>query len=355
MALTIDERMDLIKQVGEEIIDEKELRTLLEEKQEFIAYDGFEPSGKIHIAQAVLRAINVNRMTKAGARFKMYVADWHAWANLKLGGDLEKIGLAGEYMVEVWKAAGMDLSKVEFVRASDIVKDPDYWAKVMRIATSSTLNRVLRCTQIMGRNEKETLHASQILYPCMQAADVFHFGVDVCQLGMDQRKVNVLARELADKLKEKKPIVVSHHMLMGLQAPPETDDPVERAMAMKMSKSKPDTAIFVTDAEKEVTKKLNKAYCPEGEAEENPVLEYCKHIIFALKEEFVVERPEKFGGNVTFTSYEELEAAFVKKELHPADLKGTAAKYINEILTPIRDHFETDEKAKELLEKITHF
>ncbi len=353
---SVDERMELIRQVGEEIIEEAELQQLLQEKGEFVAYDGFEPSGKVHIAQAVLRAINVNRMIDAGAKFKMYVADWHAWANLKLGGDTEKIAAAGEYMVEVWKAAGMKLDKVEFVRASDIVKDPEYWSLVMRIATSSTLKRVLRCTQIMGRSEDETLHASQILYPCMQAADIFHFGVDVCQLGMDQRKVNVLARELAPKLGKKKPIIVSHHMLMGLQEPPkDVQDPTERAMAMKMSKSKPNTAIFVTDDDKTVVKKLNKAYCPEGVAEENPVLEYCKYIVFALKNEFSIERPEKFGGNVTFNSYEDLENAFVAKQVHPADLKAATAKYVNEILQPIRDHFENDANAKQLKEQVESF
>jgi len=360
MILSAKERFALIQQVGEELIAEDELRQLLAEKQEFVAYDGFEPSGKVHIAQAVLRAINVNRMTMAGARFKMYVADWHAWANHKLGGDLDKIKVAGEYMVEVWKAVGMNLAKVEFVRASDIVKDPDYWGLVMRIATSSTLKRVLRCTQIMGRSENETLSASQILYPCMQAADIFHFKVDVCQLGMDQRKVNVLARELAPKLGFKKPIVVSHHMLMGLQEPPkDVQDPVKRAMAMKMSKSKPNTAIFVTDTENEVSKKLTKAYCPEGEAEENPILEYCRYIVFAKLEEwnepFRIERPEKFGGNVTFKDYAALEQAFTEKKLHPMDLKTATATYINRILDPIREHFAKDKEAKHLQEQVTSF
>ncbi|MBR9692916.1 tyrosine--tRNA ligase, partial [Candidatus Woesearchaeota archaeon] len=349
MTLSVDERLSLIKEVGEEIIDEEELKTLLKEKKNFIAYDGFEPSGSIHIAQAVLRAINVNKMIAAGAKFTMFVADWHAWANGKLGGDLEKIQTTGKYFIEVWKASGMDLKNVNFIWASELVKDDTYWTKVMQVATNATLKRVLRTTQIMGRSDTETLHASQILYPCMQAADIFHLKADVCQLGMDQRKVNVLARELAPKLGEKKPIIVSHHMLMGLQEPPkDAKDAVERAMAMKMSKSKPNTAIFVTDDEKSVVKKLNKAYCPEGVAEENPVLEYCKYIIFALKDEFNIERPEKFGGNASYSSYEELEKAFVAKDIHPADLKAATAKYINEILQPIRDHFAKDPKAKKL-------
>jgi tyrosyl-tRNA synthetase len=85
-SMNLNERMRLIQQVGEEIIQEDELQKLLESDTELIAYDGFEPSGQIHIAQGILRAINVNKMIKAGFKFKMLVADWHAMANNKLSG-----------------------------------------------------------------------------------------------------------------------------------------------------------------------------------------------------------------------------------------------------------------------------
>lgn len=42
---------------------------------------------------------------------------------------------------------------------------------------------------------------------------------DICQLGMDQRKVNVLAREYCDSTRPKrklKPIILSHPMMPGL-------------------------------------------------------------------------------------------------------------------------------------------
>ena len=178
--MELNKRLELIKQVGEEIITEEELKELMEKKKNPVAYDGFEPSGQIHIAQGILRAINVSRMIDAGCKFKILVADWHAWANNKLGGNLENIQTAGKYFIEVWKAAGVDLSKVEILWVSDLVKDDSYWAKVMQVARNSTLNRIVRCSQIMGRSEKEALQASQILYPCMQAADIFHLGIDIC-------------------------------------------------------------------------------------------------------------------------------------------------------------------------------
>ena len=161
--MDIETRLGLIKQVGEEIITEEDLRNLLETKKNPIAYDGFEPSGNIHIAQGVLRAINVNKMTKAGVKFKMLAADWHAWANNKLGGDLEKIQITGDYLIEVWKACGMDLDNVEFIRSTDVLAKESYWKTVMKVARASTVKRITRCSQIMGRSESESLQASQIL------------------------------------------------------------------------------------------------------------------------------------------------------------------------------------------------
>lgn len=35
-----------------------------------------------------------------------------------MGGDLKKIQTVGRYMVEIWKAVGMDMEKVEFLHAS---------------------------------------------------------------------------------------------------------------------------------------------------------------------------------------------------------------------------------------------
>src|SRR3989344_3917900 len=287
------EKFDLIKQVGEEIISEEELKSLIESGDPLIAYDGFEPSGQIHIAQGLLRAININKITKSGAKFKMLVADWQAWANHKLGGDLEKIQTTGKYFIEVWKACGMDLENVEFVWASDLVKKDGYWEPVMKIAITKNLPRIIRTVQIMGRKETDSLSASQILYPLMQATDIFMLGANITQLGMDQRKVNMLAREVADELGYTKPIIVSHHMLIGLLPPDEkenSEDASERAIRLKMSKSKPDSAIFMTDTKEDIQRKIKNAWCPEGDITENPVLEYCKYIVFGKQNEMIIER-----------------------------------------------------------------
>ncbi len=354
--MELNDRLRLIKEVGEEIVTEDELLELLKTKKKIIAYDGFEPSGKIHIAQGILRAINVNKMTKAGVHFKMWVADWHGWANNKMGGDLEKIQVVGKYFIEVWKASGMDLKNVEFVWASDAVKDQEYWKLVMKIAIKNSLKRVIRTVEIMGREESETLQASQILYPCMQAADIFYLKADIAQLGLDQRKVNMMARETAPMLGLWKPISISHHMLMGLQQPSVDGlDSIDRVIKLKMSKSKPDTAIFMTDTEEDIIRKLTKAWCPEKQVLENPVLEYCRYIVFEKFDSFQMKRPEKFGGDLTVKSYKELEELYINGKVHPLDLKKATAFYINELLKPVREHFEKNKDAKRLKDLVESY
>ncbi|MCA9386686.1 tyrosine--tRNA ligase [Candidatus Dojkabacteria bacterium] len=371
----LQEKIDLILSIGDpekggEVVGEDQLPEILTSGEELFTYDGFEPSGQMHIAQGIVRAINTNKMIEAGFTFRMWVADWFGYLNNKMGGDMEKIKKVGMYFIEIWKAAGMNLDKTEFLWTSDFVDKQDYWETVMKVMKNTSLNRILRTTEIMGRSETDDLSAAQILYPAMQTTDIFKvMKCQVTQLGMDQRKVNMLAREVGPELGFWKPVVVSHGMLQGLGKPlPKDSDPVDRVISMKMSKSKPDTAIFMTDSAEDVARKIKKAYCPPGEIEDNPILDYCKQIIFEAKylkrdkpllenDEFVIKRDEKFGGDIKLKSYKELEDLYKQGEeaLHPEDLKNAVIGYLNSLLEPVRNHFEEDQKAKELLEEVQSF
>ncbi|XP_062147345.1 tyrosine--tRNA ligase 1, cytoplasmic-like isoform X1 [Alnus glutinosa] len=343
--MSLEEKYQIVRSVGEECILEEELRNLLANKPEPVCYDGFEPSGRMHIAQGVMKAISVNKLTSAGCRVKIWIADWFAQLNNKMGGDLKKIETVGRYMIEIWKAVGMDLGgKVEFLWSSKEINSRahEYWPLVMDIARRNKLPRIIRCSQIMGRSEQDELTAAQILYPCMQCADIFFLKADICQLGMDQRKVNVLAREYCDDIKRKnKPIILSHHMLPGLQQGQE-----------KMSKSDPSSSIFMEDDEAEVNLKIKKAYCPPKIVEGNPCLEYVKYLVLPWFKEFIVERSAENGGHKTFTSFEELIPDYESGELHPADLKPALSKALNKILEPVREHFKKDSNAKDLLKRV---
>lgn len=299
----------------------------------------------------VFRPLLLNDLTKAGVHFKLYIADWFGWLNNKMGGDLEKIRKVGEYFIEVWKAGGADQKHVEFVWASDVMSDREYWKKVILISKNTTVNRANRMLTIMGRTEGEMQEVAQYFYPMMQTADIFALEADICQLGLDQRRANMLAREVGPKLGWWKPVVVSHHMLMGLEGIKkpegfEENKQMDVEISSKMSKSKPHTAIFVHDSKEEIKKKVLAAFCPEKNPE-NPVLEYCKHLIFRKFGRMKVERPARFGGEIEFFTFDELETAYKKGEVHPLDLKNAVAKNLDLMIQPVREHFEKG-KAKDL-------
>lgn len=354
--LSVDEKISIVKSFAEEIVSEEELRALYESKKKIIAYDGFEPSGQIHIAQGLLRTLTINKLTSTGVHFKLWVADWFAYLNNKMGGDMEKIRAVGEYFIEVWKACGLDMDNVEFVWTSEyIAKNPDYWETVLKLSMHSTIQRVMRCGQIMDREESTSNPSAQIIYPLMQAADIHHLKADIAQLGMDQRKVNMLARDIFPKLGFKAPVAVHHHMLMGLQFKESELEGADRKIALKMSKSKPETAIFMTDSSEDVNRKFKNAYCPEGQEKDNPVLEYAKYLVFEKYPSFTIDRPAKFGGSIKVSSYEQLRDLYTSRQIHPLDLKLAVAKHIDLMLQPVREHFSSNRKAKQLLERVRSF
>jgi tyrosyl-tRNA synthetase len=209
----------------------------------------------------------------------------------------------------------------------------------------------------------------------MQCTDVFFLKADICQLGVDQRKVNMLAREYCDASGRKhKPIILSHHMLYGLKAGQE-----------KMSKSDPDSAIFMEDAPEDVARKIQNAYCPSvpavddaavaaaaattnaaddddepqdaGKASmqlvkdslKNPCLDYIQHIIFAPPGATFV------AGGQAYTDFDTVKAGFLSGAISEVELKAGLIDALNRLLEPVRNHFTTNERAKDLLAKVQQY
>ncbi len=355
--MDVEEKLKLIKRNTVEIVTEDELKEKLEKGEKLKGYIGFEPSGLFHVGWMVW-AKKVDDLVKAGVDMNILAATWHAWVNDKLGGDLELIRAAAKYVWHVLKALGLPMDKIKWVYAEDLVKDPNYWALVLRVAKNTSLARMKRALTIMGRKMEEAeLDTSKLIYPAMQVSDIIYMDLDIALGGLDQRKAHMLQRDVAPKLKAKKVIAIHTPLLTSLQGGKRMDvkGEIDDYMAeVKMSKSKPETAIFVHDSPEEIWRKLKKAYCPAKEVEFNPVLDIVKYVIFPWREgkEFVVERPEKFGGTVVYKSYEELERDFKEGKLHPLDLKKATAKYLAEILEPVRKYFEENEEAKKLYEMI---
>jgi len=329
------DRLERLTANSEEIVTIEELKTVLN-KDNPKGYIGFEPSGTVHLGWKICTD-KIKDFLDCGFDFTVLLADWHAYINDKLDGDIEKIKLCGRYLEDCFSALGVDRGKVKFVYASDYVDDSKYWELVLRTSKATSIARVKRALDIMGREEKEAdKDLSKLFYPTMQVSDIFYLDVDVAYGGMDQRHAHMLARDVSKKLNRKPPVAIHTPLLTGLQAGGRMN-PVE----VKMSKSKPDSMISIHDNPDVVKSKIRKAFCPEKQVENNPILEICKFVIFPeLKgETFLIKRPEKFGGNLEFRSYLELEKAY-ESNLHPLDLKNATTDYINKILLPVQKFFE---------------
>jgi len=313
------DRLALIKRNTEEIVTQEELERLLETKESPTAYVGYEPSGKIHMGH-VLTVNKLVDLQNAGFEVTVLLADVHAYLNEK--GTMEEVREIADFNKECFIALGLEEGKTKFVYGSDYQLEPDYMLSVLKLARDTTLNRAKRSMDEVSRSA-DNPRVSQMVYPLMQAVDIAMLGVDVAVGGIDQRKIHMLAREGLPGLGYKAPICIHTPILLGLDG-------------KKMSSSS-NNYISMDDSGKAVKKKINKAFCPEGDIVDNPVLALFKYHIMPRFEEITIHRPEKYGGDLHYPTYEELEAGFASKELHPMDLKAGAAEYMNRILEPVRE------------------
>ncbi len=366
------EKFELIKRNTEEIMTEEDLKILLDSGIKIKHYIGFEISGKIHLGTGLMCMSKVKDFMDAGIDCSIFLADWHSWINDKLGGNREAIkkiavGYFKEGLKVSLKCFGGNPDKLKFVLGSELYhNNDDYWATMIEVCKNTSLARMMRSITILGRKEGESVDFAKLIYPPMQVADIFVQGINLPHAGLDQRKAQVIARDVALKMGIKplldkkgnsiKPVAVHHHLILGLGKPSVWPMPKEQLQelwaVLKMSKSKPDSCIFIHDSPEEIRRKINQAFCLEGEIEFNPILDWVKHIIFREdNSKLEIKRDKKFGGNIIYKSYRELEKDFSEKKLHPLDLKNSVAEKLIQILEPARKHFEQP-KIKKMIKEL---
>ncbi|MEM0003716.1 MAG: tyrosine--tRNA ligase [Desulfurococcaceae archaeon] len=357
--MNIDEKINIATRNTIEVITVEELTKLLFEKDKPRGYIGFEPSGLVHVGWLVWM-YKVKDLVDVGVDFYVLEATWHAFINDKLGGDMDLIRKAAKYTRKVLEAIGVNISHVHFVDAEDLVDDKDYWGILIKSSKRTSLLRVKRALTIIGRtaDEAET-DFSKLIYPLMQVTDIFYLDLDIALGGLDQRKAHMLARDIAEKLGFKKPIAMHTPIVSGLLGPSKRksmveNEEIDEVMAeVKMSKSKPETAIFIHESPEEVRSKIMKAYCPPRVIEYNPIIEINRYILFQQPGFILhVERPEKYGGALDIYSINELEALYKEGKLHPLDLKNATAEALIKVLSDIQRKLFSSNEAVNLLEEL---
>ena len=344
--MDVAEKVELIKRppTKEIVKDEAELIELLSTNSKPKHYIGLEISGFLHLGSLISTGFKINDFIKAGIDCTVFLADWHTLINDKLGGNLETISKVSKYYADAFRLV---CPGVNIVMGTELYNSKkEYWAELVRFTKHMSLARTMRTLTIMGRSEnEEKIDLAKLLYPPMQAADIHSLDLDIVHAGMDQRKIHMLVREIFPKMKWKVPVAIHHSLLPGLTQPKDNT----ATEPGKMSKSDPNSGIFIHNSDDEIRKKIRKGWCEEGLVENNPVLEMAKQIVFHEYDSISIERPEKFGGNVTYNSFEELEADFAQKYLQPGDLKNTMGEYMVKIIAPIRDKISLSNELFELI------
>ena len=349
-ALDIEEKIRLISAPPtQEIVTESDLRGILETNDSPRHYIGLEISGFLHLGSLLSVGYKINDFARAGIKCTIFLADWHTVINDKLGGSWEAISKVTRYYEDAFRLVCPDAA---IVLGTDLYdKRPEYWQELVSFAKRMTLDRTKRALTITGRSgDDANLGLAMLLYPPMQAVDIHALDVDIAHAGMDQRRIHMLVREIFPKMNWKVPAAVHHGLLPSLLRPAAAknmisdDDKSLSSMTKhtgggKMSKSNPDSSIFMHDTDEQIKKKIKKAWCEQkgSGTDLNPVLSIVKNVIFHEKSQVTIERPEKFGGNVTYDTYGQLESAFADGQLHPADLKRTVGDELAGIVAPIRD------------------
>jgi tyrosyl-tRNA synthetase len=380
--MTTEEKIKLITQNCQEVLTPGDLKHLIDSDTPLSHYIGFEISGLVHLGTGLVSMGKIADFLKAGVKCRVFLADFHSYLNHKLGGDWENIRWATEHyfkqgLVASLKCYGVEENQVEFITGKNLYENNiAHWETFMEVGRHVTLSRNLRSISIMGKKQGNDVDMATLFYPPLQVADIFTMKVNLAHAGMDQRKAHVVARQVADKLtinplKDIKgqviaPVAVHQNLIAGLTAPESTNITAEDGTmltaeekdllvveSLKMSKSKPGSAIFVHDTPDEIRNKIKKAYGPPKEIRFNPLINWVETLVFWGDQtgEIKIERPERFGGNITYNTVTELKADYESEKLFPLDLKNALGEWIIEKLEPARKHFETAEH-QEALEKM---
>jgi len=333
--MNIQERFNLIKRNTQEIVKEDELKKLLKEKKNPTVYWGTAVTGRPSIAY-FFPLLKLSDFIKAGFKVKVLLADLHGaldgtpWSVLETRYDFYK-----EAITQIFKALGTDLKKIEFVQGSTFQLKPEYSYDVLKMASLCSVNDCKRAAAEVVKFG-DNPHLGGLIYPIMQALDEHYLDVDVQFGGLDQRKIFMFARENLPKIGWYRRVEVMNPMIPSLAA------------GGKMSSSNAQGKIDLSDDDKAIKEKINKADCIAGNPD-NGVMAFLKYVIMVVKEDkkekFVVERPEKYGGNLEYKNYEAIEKDFVANKLHPLDLKNAVSAEISKLLDAV-DKKKLNELAK---------
>ncbi|KAF6010812.1 Tyrosine--tRNA ligase cytoplasmic [Brettanomyces bruxellensis] len=343
------EKYTLITKGLQEVLNGQIIKKVLEEeKRPLKIYWGTAPTGKPHCGYFV-PMIKLAHFLKAGCEVKVLLADLHAFLD-NMKAPLDVVNYRAKYYEFIVKAIlrsiGVPIEKLTFVVGSSYQLSRDYTLDLFKLANIVSQNDAKRAGADVVKQVANPL-LSGLIYPLMQVLDEQYLDVDAEFGGVDQRKIFVLSEENIEALGYKKRAHMMNPMVPGL------------GQGGKMSSSDPNSKIDIIEKPKKVKKKINSAFCAPGNVEENGLLSFVQFVlgpVYELKHgtgtfQFFIDRPEKYGGPITYNSFEDLKTAFKEEKLSPVDLKAGVAAGINQLLEPIIAEYEANPEFQEAAAK----
>lgn len=337
--MDVDRRYKLITRNLGEVVTEESLKKLLREKDAPHIYLGNATTGKPHLAYVLLMQ-KLADFLEAGCKVTVLFADLHGYLdNMKSSWDLlEKRTEFYKLLIQtLLQHLEVDLNRLNFVVGTNIQLSKEYTLDMYKLSAIASLNNTQKAGSEVVK-QVESPKISGLLYPMLQALDEEYLDVDIQFGGVDQRKIFMFAREFLPKIGYKKRTHLMVDMIGGLTE------------SGKMSSSEPKSKIDFDDSDEVIKQKVMDAYSKDGKVEGNGLLGLCKFVLFPYWKKqgdvFVVRRPEKYGGDISLESYDELENAFKSGDLSSIDLKQNLYGEIISFIKPIR---ATLEKHTELI------
>jgi tyrosyl-tRNA synthetase len=352
--LTPEEKYQLITRGLQEVINGEKLLEKIKSGHIPSGYWGGSPTGSIH-AGYLIPSLKLRDIVNAGCHLKILIADIHAFLdNLKT--PFDKIKSRTQYyilmMKTILKILGVDLNAVSFVIGSEFQLKPEVTLELFKLASITKVSQASKAgTEVVKQSNDPML--TSLLYPLLQALDETFLGddsgIDFEIGGVDQRKIFTYSLDFTPKIGlEHKCTYLMNPIVPGLST--KARDLKNPGGESKMSASDPNSKIDLLDTPDVIRKKISKAYCVEKDILDNSVLGLFKNLVFKLVPNFTLERDDKYGGNMNFNSYEELESAYAEGQVAPADLKQNLANFLAKFLEPIRQEFDKPEN-KQLYEE----
>lgn len=332
-------KLNLITKGLGEIIGTAELQEKINNNELLRVYWGTSPTGKPHIGYLV-PLIKIAHLLKAECEVTVLFADMHAFLDaMKTTWNLlEHRTVFYENMIkQMLLCMNVDISKLKFVRGTEFQLSREYTIDMYKMLSKITVDTAQKGgAEVVKQSDNPLM--SGLIYPILQVLDEVYMKCDAELGGLDQRKIFMMSRDHLHKIGHKSNIHLMNVMIPSLSA---------NSGAGKMSSSDANSKIDLIDTSKQIKKKINKSFL-EPTNVDCPLITFIQHVIFPILElkeipSFVINRDERWGGPMSFTTFDELVDNFTKDVLCPSDVKLGVCDFLTNLLEPVRNHFETED------------